>query len=134
MCYDVVKTKKILFVVGIGLFSIIIGSLFFNSSSLESSCNAEIVFTLGPNHNLDLQGIVNQVKNDFSNELFLPDMTITGSYISGQENNVIYIFIVEGEYYQNSTTINSIRNTLESIPEVSRVSDESEVRIYCPPK
>ena len=124
------------------LYKILIGSAavvfifiqvnyFFNPPPLQYTCYTDFKF------NLELQDYSNasivdeKIKQELGNDFSLPQIYTWGSYSPDSGIPPVYTLRMNGEHLDNKIMINSVKEILETMPEISQISGPS---IYCPLK
>ena len=114
-----------------GLFFLIQVNHFFNPPPLEYSCFTDFKFKLELQDYSKASFVDENIKKELSDEFSLPQIyTYGNAYSPGSGGPETYTLRIRGEYSETSPMINSIKEILETMPEVSQLTGPS---IYCPP-
>jgi len=115
----------------VGLFFLIQVNHFFNPPPLEYSCFTDFKFQLDLQDYSNASIVDENIKKELGDEFSLPRIYTYSTFSPTSGNPPIYTLRIQGEYSENSSMINSIKEILETMPEVSQLTGLS---IYCPPK
>jgi hypothetical protein len=104
---------------------------FFNPPQTENSCFTDFKFSLQLEDYSNASIVDEKIKKELGNDFSLPQMYTWGVYSPDSGIPPVYTLRMNGEHIDDSTMMNSVREILETMPEVSQITGPS---IYCPSK